>query len=291
MHARAVSLGVLVLVLLLASCGGRTSATRIGTPTNTKTMASTPTAQPSNLLAPNVGIAQTVAGLQARIVSLDDWNGDVLPQYGLDCERHLVLARPPTAAVSPADVQAIKDFLAKSPIDSVGEPMPGAPLPSSLLWASGWADGLVPSAVRSAPCEGMLELSNAGSQPIAISGAGVVIDVGPIAPSFHYNQLDLCSLGANYDTDCLPLCTGGCGGQGSCGYGIDIVLGDDVQPGMRYGAAVSSPNVSSACPWPLVLNPGDSTDIFLNVSPPIHSPTGIYRVTPFVVTDGGESVE
>lgn len=284
MRVRATVVSLLAVALLLVSCSGESPGEAASQHTGKATGATATDVKATDLLALNLGAAQTVEGLQARIASNAGVEGTILPQFGLNCGRHLVLAQSPTSLGNAANVQAMESFLAASPVDNNNVIIPGSPLPSSLLWVAGAA----PAGQGAPRCEGVLELSNVGVHTIVITGAGFSVNDYMVLPSYHYNQLDTCSFSGAGDFGCGRPCSGDCGGSGSCGYEIHVTLGDAAQPDKRYQGSLINPNdpMSTDCPSPLTLNPGDVTDITITVRPPANSPTGIYLVTPFVVAPG-----
>lgn len=266
---------VALLAALLAGCG-TSSATR----------------QKSNMvvddpLAINYGAAQAVSGLQLRIEAPDSALYGPDPRLGLDCGNHLVLTQSATASASTTAVKAVESYLNTTPLNRFGLPSVGSPTPPELRWVAGVGPYNGPGSTPTpATCFGLFVLSNTSNRTMVVIGGGVLIDAHPIAPTFHYNTLELCGFQLErYYNTCFP----GGAQAGGCGYSLDVSVAPSARVGDRQSGDISSDNTTGAaiCPTPVAISPGATVKISFSVSASADTAPGIYRVTPYLMTDQG----
>ena len=288
-RARGVTIACLIALLmaLLAGCGTGSATSHKGA-TSTTSATSATSATADDPLSINRGAAQTVSGLQVRIESpAAGVPSEPDPRLGLDCGNHLVLTQTPSVNTSAVQVEASEDYLTHAPLGPWGLPLTGSKTPPALRWAIGARPYTeVDGTVDPAECDAVLLISNASNRTIVVTGGGVHIDSGPLASTFHYNGLETCGFQiARYYDLCYPAS----GQVGSCGYTVDVTIVATAEAGDRLPSDITSiiGNDNAVCPTPMAISPGASVQLTVSLSAASATATGVYRVTPYLLTDQG----
>jgi hypothetical protein len=145
------------------------------------------TTDPSTRVPLNPSASASQSGVTIHVVGLDAAStpNAPLPSLGITCSPAMVFASPSPTSLNAADVSQTRDFLERVPETSDGFPIPSssAPPPGTLRWvATGKA------------CLARLEVSNNTGQDIILVSAGVRLLGGPVANTYQYSLVDLCSV-------------------------------------------------------------------------------------------------
>jgi len=275
---------VLVLVALTSlACqlGGTTAEVPTPTPvafTPTPTATRTPTAtpDPSLAVAPNPpGGADVPIGTDAHglHVQVDGFIGNgAWDESGFFCGDWDVLAAasPSATTYTSADIAAIQTYFNTAPLGPNHDPLPSAstPLPSALRLVS---------AARSddpqhlAACAATYAVTNNSSRPVTVNEVGVALNATPIVNRYQYALLDACTI--NFQR----YCEGFGGSIGGCQFFVYISMAT---------APFSRPVTSLAgCPS-ATITPGQTINIFVEITPPATADNLLYKVSPqLTITD------
>lgn len=260
-------LALLAIALVAAACG-----LDDGSDTSTNTTHATPTAtstpDPAAALSLNTGhaLGASAGGLDLTVTGITDFSpGQPFSTLGIACSPGLVFASPnPTSAnYSATDLQAIRNYVSSVPLTGGG----GYPIP----------DGRAPSALRWLPiggqCASRWDIHNSGTQQVTISAVGVQLIANPMANTYHYAQVDLCSISTRF-IRC------GFNSQGpDDGFFAFLTAGSESNGGAIQGpiSAVDDTGPNSS----VLLLPGQIKSISVRINPSDAQAAGvIYRVVP-----------
>lgn len=268
-------LALLAIALVAGACGLGDGTDTTDTTTH-KTPTATSTPDPAAAVALNTGhaLGASSGGLDMTLTGVTDFSpGQPYANLGIACSPGLVFAspNPTTATYSAADLQAIRDYVGSVPLTGDGGyPIPDGRAPSTLRWLS-----------VGGQCAARWDIRNSGRQQVTISTVGVQVVADPTANTYHYAQLDLCSISIRY-ISC------GFNSQGpDDGYFALLTAGPESNGANIQGPVTALDDTDPNTSLPLLLLPGQSKSVIVRILPSdSQAPGVIYRVVPqLTVTD------
>jgi hypothetical protein len=264
---------LLIVTLALAACdfGGSNTPTSNIEPTATATTIPTPNAtpDPAAALALNPTGGETTSGLDMHIVGIAAISTQPYSALGIACDPGLVFAspNPTTVGYSPSDFQAIRDYVSDVPLTQNGYPIPDTQAPSTVRWLP-----------LGDLCSMRLDVHNSGGD-VTISAVGLQLTANPAPNTYHYAQLDPCSISPARFYVC------GSSGQGpDDGYLASVSVGGGAIGDNFQGNIVTN---DAGYSLPLFLPSGQTKSIFVRILPKDpEAPGAIYPIVPqLTVTD------
>jgi hypothetical protein len=263
---------VTVVILACGEGGGGSSGGPTSPPPARPVITHTVTPPPSDLnalVALNPPGFTDADGLHIQLFGLDQAEQPYLA-VGISCTPSLVL-RDPAATYSASDLQAIHTYLNSVGQDNAGFPIPDSNAPPTLRWVSGNR----PAHDGGQRCLASLQVTNAGTQPVQITQAGVVLASSPTSNSYQYALLDACTISPTFGD-----CTGGPAQTGECAYMATVQLAAG-SSSTSYSAPITTNSQNDPkCPLPLLLQPGQTATIVVGLVAPASRDNLIFRVTP-----------
>ncbi|HEX6819989.1 MAG TPA: hypothetical protein VF120_16560, partial [Ktedonobacterales bacterium] len=239
-------LALLAVALVAAACGGGDGSDTSGNTTGSTLSPPDPAAA----LALNSGqaLGASAGGLDLTLTGITvATGGQAYTNLGIACSPGLVFAssNPTAASYSAADVQAIRDYVSSVPLTQDG----GYPIP----------DGRAPSAIRWLPvgsqCAARWDIHNSGRQQVTISAVGMQLIANPSANTYHYAQLDLCSISSRFNS---------CGFQGlgpDNGYIASLTAGSETNGSTIQAPVAANDDTDPNSSLPMLLLPGQVKSI------------------------------
>lgn len=281
---------MILLVTVTCACGFGDDQTDTGQTARTTKVSPVPT-DPAHLVALNgTGDADVSASKDNSPllhVHINGSNGDYddFSATGIACDPQLSWAssHPDQATYTPQQLQDVYTYLHTVPFDRFEFPLAGAGalgvgIPNALRWVN------AAQAQQQGSCLANLQVTNTSSAPITLSQVGVRYLAAPIANTYQYAKIDLCTI------DLARYCFSGRGGEtGQCAYTVTIPLRATGTVGTDIPGNINP--AYQGCPSVVPLAPGQLIVIHLIIDPPSAGPSLIYQIAPtLTITDSTEHV-
>jgi hypothetical protein len=264
--ASASTLPLLLVAVIVASCGGQngTTPTPSASSTSSHTPAPVPTVNPQYLTAENPAIDAVVAGLH-------------VDSGGFDCGSGVVLASS-RLTYDVAEIKQLRAYWLTA----------GSKLPATLRSVT---VGFRRKFLNGGPgCAADLQLTNTGSATVEVLRIGVKYLAVPIRNTYHYRFIDLCTT-----VYLRPNCVPGMGGVPKCGtYRASPPLGQQAVGTVATAPLVPDPDTDqygTPCPSERPLKHGETIEIFAAPSPNHSSTNLVYSMALVLVLRTASGVQ
>lgn len=229
-------LSLLLLVILLTSCGSVASSASSNTNTP---IGATSTADGSQNLEPayNYDKSQTISGLFIKLDGFICTEGPYLSNLTIATSRLSYDAG--SAQIIQNYLQLLADGAVVPPYALYAEWIPPQP-PKELQWIPG-----------STKCTGNIAITNTTHTSIEVQRFSIQLTAAPTINSYHYQRILI-----------EPHCNG-CGGRPSCAYGVSITLNGGAIGSQFEGPITSTDSVQ--CPLPITIPALGSTELSITL--------------------------